>query len=133
MKIAVMKETFEGETRVPLIPPTVEKLTKLGAEMEIESGLGLTCRYEDSDYEKAGAKINSDRQNMLQSADIVLRLRKPPMDDVGLMKKGCIHISYLDPFNELAMVDKMKECGISCAVASRIACSSAVISLGVIW
>ena len=40
MKIAVMKETLEGETRVPLIPPTVEKLVKLGAEVEIEAGLG---------------------------------------------------------------------------------------------
>ena len=114
MKIAVMKETFEGETRVPLIPPTVEKLVKLGAEVEIESGLGMTCRYEDADYEKVGAKVNSDRQGMLQSADIVLRLRKPPAEEVGLMKKGCIHISYLDPFNELALVDKMKECSISC-------------------
>jgi NAD(P) transhydrogenase subunit alpha len=114
MKIAVMKETFEGETRVPLIPPTVEKLVKLGAEVEIESGLGLTCRYQDADYEKVGAKVNSDRHGMLQSADIVLRLRKPPMEEIGLMKKGCIHISYLDPFNELALVDRMKECGISC-------------------
>ena len=61
MKIAVMKETFEGETRVPLIPPTVDKLVKLGAEVEIESGLGLTCRYEDADYEKVGATVNSDR------------------------------------------------------------------------
>jgi len=114
MKIAVMKETFEGETRVPLIPPTIEKLVKLGAEVEVESGLGLTCRYQDADYEKAGAKINSDRQGMLQSAAIVLRLRKPPMEEVGLMQKGCIHISYLDPFNELALVDKMQECSISC-------------------
>jgi len=56
MKIAVMKETHEGETRVPLIPPTVEKLVKLGAELEIESGLGLACRYEDSAYTEIGAK-----------------------------------------------------------------------------
>ena len=114
MKIAVMKETYEGETRVPLIPPTVDKLIKLGAEVEIEAGLGSTCRYVDSDYEKVGAKVNSDRPKMLQSADIVLRLRKPPMAEVELMNKGCIHISYLDPFNELELVEKMKECSISC-------------------
>jgi len=114
MKIAVMKETFAGETRVPLIPPTVEKLAKLGAEVEIEAGMGLTCRYEDADYEKVGAKVSQDRKGLLQSADIVLRLRKPPIEEVELMKKGCIHISYLDPFNELQLVEKMKECGISC-------------------
>jgi len=100
MKIAVMKETHEGEKRVALIPPTVDKLVKLGAQVEIEAGLGETCRYEDSDYEKLGATVNKDRQNLLQTADIVLRLRKPPMEEIGLMKKGCIHVSYLDPFNE---------------------------------
>jgi NAD(P) transhydrogenase subunit alpha len=114
MKIAVMKETFAGETRVPLIPPTVEKLVKLGAEIQIEAGLGATCRYGDADYEKVGAKVNSNREGLLQAADIVLRLRKPPLEEVALMKKGCIHISYLDPFNELDLVEKMRESSISC-------------------
>jgi len=113
MKIAVMKETHEGEKRVPLIPPTVDKLVKLGAEIVIESGLGLSCLFQDAEYEKAGAKINLSREDMLKSADIVLRLRKPPMEEIELMKKGCIHISYLDPFNETELVDKMAEAGIS--------------------
>jgi NAD(P) transhydrogenase subunit alpha len=114
MKIAVMKETHEGEKRVPLIPPTVDKLVKLGAEIEVESGLGLTCRYKDAEYEKAGAKINTSREEMLKSADIVLRLRKPPLEEIDLMKKGCLHVSYLDPFNETELVDKMAQSGISC-------------------
>jgi NAD(P) transhydrogenase subunit alpha len=91
----------------------VEKLAKLGAEIEIESGLGATCRYEDGDYQKAGAKVNTDREALLRSADIVLRLRKPPIDEIGKMKKGCIHVSYLDPFNEIELVNKMKDCGVS--------------------
>ncbi len=113
MKIAVMKEIHAGEKRVPLIPPTVEKLVKLGAELEVESDLGLSCRYDDSAYEKAGAKINSSREDMLKTADIVLRLRKPPLEEIDLMKKGCIHISYLDPFNETELVDKLADSGIS--------------------
>jgi NAD(P) transhydrogenase subunit alpha len=113
MKIAVMKEMHEGEMRVPLIPMTADKLVKLGAEVEIESGLGLSCRFTDADYEKVGAKVNPDRKAMLQSADIVLRLRKPPINEIDMMKEGCIHVSYLDPFKELELVDKMKECKIS--------------------
>ncbi len=113
MKIAVMKETHQGEMRVPLIPPTVDKLVKLGAEVEVESGLGQTCRFEDADYEKVGAIIGSSKEDMLKTADIVLRLRKPPTEEITLMKKGCIHISYLDPFNEGELVDKMAEAGIS--------------------
>jgi len=113
MKIAVMKETHEGEMRVPLIPPTADKLVKLGAEIVVESGLGSTCRFEDGDYEKVGAAIGTSREDMLKTADIVLRLRKPPMEEIALMKKGCIHVSYLDPFNEKELVDKMAEAGIS--------------------
>jgi H+-translocating NAD(P) transhydrogenase subunit alpha len=113
MKIAVMKETHKGEMRVPIIPPSVEKLVKLGAEVEIETGVGLNCRFADADYEKAGAKVNSSREELLQTADIILRLRKPPHEEVALMKNGCIHISYLDPFREPELVDGLAAGGIS--------------------
>jgi len=113
MKIAVMKEVHAGEKRVPLIPLTVAKLVKLGAQVEIESGLGLTCRYEDAQYLDVGAVLGASREEMLKSADMVLRLRKPPMEEIELMKKGCIHVSYLDPFNEVELVDKLKEAGVS--------------------
>ncbi len=113
MKIAVMKETHPGETRVAMIPPTAAKLVKLGAELEIEQGLGLSCRYEDGAYTGVGAKVGTSRGDMLKTADIILRLRKPPMEEIDLMRRGCIHVSYLDPFNEVEMVDAMKAAGIS--------------------
>ncbi|MDA0990889.1 MAG: NAD(P)(+) transhydrogenase (Re/Si-specific) subunit alpha, partial [Verrucomicrobia bacterium] len=40
MKIFVPKETAVGETRVPVIPDSVKKLVGLGAEVEVESGIG---------------------------------------------------------------------------------------------
>ncbi len=113
MKIAVMKETHPGETRVPMIPPTIAKLVKLGAEVVVESGTGETCRFQDGDYTAAGASIGTSREEMLQAADMVLRLRKPPMEEIGQMKRGCIHVSYLDPFNEEDLVNSLIEAGIS--------------------
>ncbi len=113
MKIAVMKETHPGETRVPMIPPTIAKLVKLGAEVVVESGTGETCRFQDGDYTAAGASIGTSREEMLQAADMVLRLRKPPMEEIAQMKRGCIHVSYLDPFNEEDLVNSLVEAGIS--------------------
>ncbi len=113
MKIAVMKETHPGETRVPMIPPTVAKLVKLGAEVIVETGTGLTCRYQDGDYTAAGATIGTSREEMLGSADMVLRLRKPPREEIAKMRRGCIHVSYLDPFNEEELVNSLIEAGIS--------------------
>ena len=37
MKIAVLKETAPGETRVAAIPETVKKFTALGAEMAVDT------------------------------------------------------------------------------------------------
>ncbi|HBI15532.1 MAG TPA: NAD(P)(+) transhydrogenase (Re/Si-specific) subunit alpha [Desulfobulbaceae bacterium] len=113
MKIAVMKENLQGELRIPLIPQTVEKLVKLGAEVEIEAGLGHICRLADEAYAKVGARISPSREGLLKGADLVLRLRKPPREDVLLMKKGCVHISYLDPFREVELVDELAAAGIS--------------------
>ncbi|MCI5131081.1 MAG: NAD(P) transhydrogenase subunit alpha [Candidatus Electrothrix sp. EH2] len=113
MLIAVMKERHPREKRVPLIPLTAAKLVKLGAEVLIESGLGTNCRFTDEDYQKAGATVGTSREDMLKRADVILRLRKPPQDEVILMKKGCVHVSYLDPFNEVDLVETLKDAQIS--------------------
>ncbi|NLZ16498.1 MAG: NAD(P) transhydrogenase subunit alpha [Desulfobulbaceae bacterium] len=113
MKIAVLKETHPGETRVPLVPATAEKLVKLGADLTVESGLGASCRFIDEQYTAAGTKVESSREALLREADIILRLRKPPLEEVALMRRGAMHVSYLDPFNELELVDALQNAGIS--------------------
>lgn len=113
MKIAVMREVHEGETRVPMIPASIDKLVKMGAEVTVEAGIGQSCRIEDSAYADAGASISQDRAALLQSSDIILRLRKPPIEEISMMKKGAIHVSYLDPFNEEPLVNAMLEAGVN--------------------
>jgi NAD(P) transhydrogenase subunit alpha len=104
MRIFVPKENDPGESRVPLIPQNVKRLVDLGAELQIESGMGSLSRHEDPAYEEAGATVTSDREGALKEADLVLRLRKPSIDEVKLLKEGSIHISFLDPFNEPELI-----------------------------
>jgi NAD(P) transhydrogenase subunit alpha len=105
MNIVALKENFPGENRVPLIPSTAEKLVKSGATLWIETGLGASCRYSDGEYEAVGAQIGKDRKSLIEQADLVLRLRKPLLEEISLMKPGSYHISYLYPFNEKELVD----------------------------
>ncbi|MCB1615051.1 MAG: NAD(P) transhydrogenase subunit alpha [Pseudomonadales bacterium] len=42
-----------------------------------------------------------------------MRLRKPGLEEVGKLKKGSIHISFLDPFNEHELVDAFTEAGVT--------------------
>lgn len=113
MQIGVLKETHPGENRVALIPDTVKKLVKLGADITVESALGQGSGFADDEYAEAGAAVSSDRNGMLGQSDIILRIRKPESGEVGRIKQGCIHISYLDPFNEGELVDALAQQGIS--------------------
>ena len=113
MKIVIPKEYFTDERRVPVIPSNVEQLVKLGAQIEIETGAGKPSGYADDEYVSAGATINRDRRALLSSADLVLRLHKPPIEEIELLRAGSIHISYFDPFNDKEILGKFLSQGIS--------------------
>src|SRR5271155_2698653 len=113
MKITVTRETHLGETRASLTPDSAAKLVKLGAQVEVEAGIGIAAGFPDDAYAKAGATISTDRKNLLASGDFVLHLRKPNLEDIQLLKPGSIHASLLDPFNEKELVQKFADCGIS--------------------
>ena len=113
MKISVPKETHPGETRAPLTPDSAARLVKLGAQVEVEAGIGAGAGFADDAYTKAGATVSADRKALLGSADMVLRLRKPPVEEIALLKSGVVHASLLDPFNERELVQKLAERGVS--------------------
>lgn len=113
MRIFIPREMSEGESRVPLVPATIAKLVKLGAAVEIESGLGVSIHRSDAEYAASGASINPSRAAGLAAADMILRLQKPPLDEVATLRAGAIHISYLDPFNEFELVGRLAAGGVS--------------------
>ena len=106
MKIFAPKETDPVETRASLDPAAVKKLVGLGAVVVVESGLGERCDHPDAAYTAAGATVTTDRVGALGSADLVTRVRKPSLDEIGQLKAGAIHISFLDPFNEKDLITK---------------------------
>ncbi len=112
MKIIVTKETA-AEPRVSMLPQNVEKLIKKGAKITVEAGLGASLSISDAVYKKAGASIEKKRKKLFASGDIVLRLRKPDLKEVPLLKKGSIHISYLDPFNNQRLLKTLAKQGVS--------------------
>lgn len=113
MKISIPREIDPEETRVPVVPEHVAKLVKLGAQVEIETGAGLGAGHADAAYVAAGASVTADRAALLASADLVLRLRKPPAAEVARLKAGGVHVSFLDPFNERELIQRFADGGIS--------------------
>ena len=113
MQIAVPTEQWPNERRVALIPDSVKKLARAGFSIHVQDGCGNESGYSNEDYTEAGATVSSDREAMLKSSDIILRVRKPDASEVNLLKSGAVHISYLDPYNEPELVDSMAQQGVS--------------------
>jgi H+-translocating NAD(P) transhydrogenase subunit alpha len=76
MLIGVPRESYPGENRVSLIPSDVKKLTKLGAEVLIETASGANAGFADEEYVQSGARISASREELFSASDIILRLRK---------------------------------------------------------
>ncbi len=57
LTIAVLKDTAPGEKRVALVPESVKRLTKLGAQVLLEEGAGELAGFTRRQYEEAGANI----------------------------------------------------------------------------
>ncbi|MCB9771752.1 MAG: Re/Si-specific NAD(P)(+) transhydrogenase subunit alpha [Candidatus Omnitrophica bacterium] len=112
MHIGVPKENLNTETRVALIPLSVDRLTKKGFKVTVEKGLGQNIQITEADYVKAGAQVG-DHDSILSTSEIVLRIRKPSLEEVSKLKKGSIHISFLDPFNEKDLVNAFAAQGVS--------------------
>jgi NAD(P) transhydrogenase subunit alpha len=113
MEIVIPRENHAAETRVALIPEHVGKLVNAGANISIEAGLGKTLQINDNAYTAVGATVVEDRAVLLQQADMVLRIRKPTLDEISHLKQGCIYVSLLDPFNEKDLIDAFVDQGIS--------------------
>ena len=101
-KVLVCKENLPAETRVALIPDDIKKLSGMGFEFTVVSGAGQKSGFEDSSYEAVGAKIVSKEEDGYQDADIILRILKPETSKG--MKPDTLHVSFLDPFNEKALL-----------------------------
>jgi proton-translocating NAD(P)+ transhydrogenase subunit alpha len=112
MRIGVPKETWPGELRAALVPAGIKKLVGMGASVTVETGLGTGAQIPDDEYRDAGAEIAADGIDVVNDADVVIRVRKPSSDDVGALRKGTVHISFLDPFNERALVSSLAADGI---------------------
>jgi NAD(P) transhydrogenase subunit alpha len=111
MKIAVVRETAPGETRVAATPETVKKFIGLGAEVAVEAGSGESASVADADYEAAGASV-SPRAETLDGADLIICIDGPDAGSLKGAKPGAILVGALDPFRRREKIDGYASAGL---------------------
>ena len=105
MRIAVLKESAPGETRVAATPETVKKIIGLGHSVTVQAGAGTAASFPDQLYKDAGAEISAD--GGASAADLTIKVRRPTDAEIGNLKAGSGFLSLLEPYGDKAVIDKL--------------------------
>jgi NAD(P) transhydrogenase subunit alpha len=111
MRVAVPREIRDGEKRVALVPDIINKLTKLGYDVVIESGAGVHAQATDDLFTAAGATVKSG--NVISDADVVLCVTSLTPAQISSLKKGAVTISFLSPVTAVDSIDAAVTAGVT--------------------
>ena len=113
MKLSILRETDDGETRVAIVPKSVQKLIKLGFEVRIESGAGANAAFTDENYLDSGASIAKTHKEAITDSDVIVKINPPSKDDLKHLKKGQIWLSQLFHRLNEGLISELNEKGVS--------------------
>jgi alanine dehydrogenase len=95
MNIGIIKEQSDREHRVTMTPAGVHSLVEQGAKVFIQQGAGNMCRYQDDEYEDAGASVVYRSEEAYGRADVILKVSRPTMEDLLLLHENQTIFSFL--------------------------------------
>ncbi|MEZ4649325.1 MAG: alanine dehydrogenase [Candidatus Eisenbacteria bacterium] len=102
MFIGVPREIHRHEHRVGLSPFAAAWLAKRGHSVLVESNAGHSSWFTDQDYQKAGAQIVYDTDEVYKRADLVCRVNGVTTEEIQFLRQG----SVICAFHHLAVSSK---------------------------
>jgi len=112
LSIGIPKENSAVETRLALTPEGVAIVVEEGHSIYVERGAGVPMQYSDLQYSEAGAFM-VDNASEVFSADLVLKIAPPTIDELNMMHDRSTIMSMLQLSNlsteclKLMMTKKM--------------------------
>ena len=105
MIIACPKETHINENRVAIVPSSVKEYLKSGLDINIESGAGINSYFTNKDYLDNGAKIISEKRELLNKADIIVKVNPPTAEEAQLLRNESTFVSLFQTLKEKEIID----------------------------
>jgi alanine dehydrogenase len=107
MRVGVPKEIKADEYRVGMMPVGVELLARSGHEVMVEKGAGVGSGFADEDYVAAGGRIVGTHEEVISSADMIVKVKEPQTSEIALFRSGQIVFTY---FHFAASVELTRGC-----------------------
>ena len=101
MIVGTPKETVPGEQRVALVPELVPRLSKAGLDVVVQAGAGESAGFLDTAYVAKGARLEAE---VLDQANIVLKVQLPTLDEISRMNEDSVLIGFLQPYTNATAI-----------------------------
>jgi len=111
LKIGVISETLQGERRVALVPNVAAKLATF--QVAVQADAGRQAGFTNDAYRQAGMAVEADRAALLSTADVVLSVQAPRLEDVALLQSGAATISFLQPATQGVVIEALAARGVT--------------------
>ena len=95
MIVGVPKEIKLQEHRIGLTPESVKVLTDKKHEVLVEENGGFEAGFTNEDYIKAGAKIIKTPEEIFKTAELIVKVKEPQINEVDMIREGQIIYTYL--------------------------------------
>ena len=111
MRIVVVQEQIENESRVASTPDVVEELVNQGNEVCVQSSAGVLAGFDDAEYVKAGATIAPDTSTAIGEEGIVLSINGLLQTDISSLTSKHVVLGLLDPLWDIEQAEALMKTG----------------------
>jgi alanine dehydrogenase len=95
MKVGVPTEIKTDEYRVGLTPAGARELAEHGHEVLVQAGAGEGSGISDAQFEAQGARVVPDADAVFEEAELVIKVKEPQEEEVGLLRSGQVLFTFL--------------------------------------
>ena len=95
MRIGIPSEIKNREYRVGLSPASVRELVANGHQVAVQKDAGLAIGFSNEDYEKAGADIAPDAEQVYAGSDMIVKVKEPQAVELKMLRENQIIFTYL--------------------------------------
>jgi alanine dehydrogenase len=92
--VGVPKETKRDEYRVSMLPVGVEEMKRAGHTVLVQHEAGVGSGLPDELYLEAGAKLVSSAEEVLATADMIVKVKEPQPQEIKMCRKGQAMFTY---------------------------------------
>jgi len=106
--VGIIRERKVGERRVGMTPSAVPKLRQMGFSILLEAGAGERAGFTDEEYVRhGGVQVAESAVEVLQQADVILKVSEPLLDEVQLLQGSQTMIGFWSMFGREELVEAL--------------------------